>query len=207
MRVEEDAAGDERPEPAAGGGIDARGFAGSLPKTGDLGALVARASAGDVSAFRELFSRYAEPVRRYALAQLRDPEEARDMVQEVFLAVWRGLPSFRYEHEGSFPGWVFGIARNLIGTQRRRTSRALRHALEELPERALEFESGAVSDHLVTHELAKLPDAQREVLVLRFVVGLTARETAAALHKSETSVNALQLRGLRRLRHRLGEVT
>lgn len=171
----------------------------------DLHDLVQRAGQGDTSAFRELYERYHDRVYRYAHVRLGHPEEARDVMQEVFLAAWRGLPRFRYEHEGSFPAWLFGIARNVIGTHRRKARATLSLPLEALVDHEVEFEGGAISRRALHVELARLPAGQREVLVLRFLVGLRTREVAAVLGKSEGAVTALQLRGLRRLHGRMVE--
>src|SRR5262245_47295288 len=68
-----------------------------------LRSLVEESGRGSVVAFRDLFERYQPRVYRYTLGRLGRAAEAEDAVQEVFLAVWAGLPTFRYEHDGSFP--------------------------------------------------------------------------------------------------------
>jgi RNA polymerase sigma-70 factor (ECF subfamily) len=166
--------------------------------------IVERAAGGDVDAFRILFERYGDRVRRYARAKLGGPEDGDDALQEVFLAAWRRLPSFRYEHEGSFPGWLFGIARNVVAQHRRGRGRAVLVPLEEAPEREIEFEGNTISRRLLVEELQRLPETQREALVLRFVAGLSLRETAASMGKTERAVTQLQLRGLDHLKRRLG---
>ena len=64
----------------------------------------------------------------------------------------------------------------------------------------MEFEGEAVSRRLLTAGLATLPERQREVVVLRFVVGLPVKEIAAAMGKTEAAITALQMRGLGHLR-------
>jgi RNA polymerase sigma-70 factor (ECF subfamily) len=170
----------------------------------DLPTIVARAAEGDVDALRTLFDRYGERVRRYVRLRLGRVQDAEDAVQDVFIAVWRGLPGFRYEHEGSFPGWLFGIARHVVGQHRRRSDRAQLVSIQEMPESTMEFEGTVVSRRLLVAELQRLPEAQREAVVLRFIVGLSLRETAAALGRSERAVTALQLRALDGLKRRIG---
>ena len=165
-----------------------------------LRGLTERASRGDAVAFRELFDRYVERVFRYGYVRLGRSDEANDFVQDVFLSVWKSLPSFRYEHEGSFPAWLFRIASRRVGDRIKQRVRHQVVSLEEAPEGAVEFEGQAVSRRLLTAGLATLPGRQREVVVLRFVAGLPVREIAAAMGKTEAAVTALQMRGLAHLR-------
>lgn len=168
--------------------------------------VVARASGGDVDAFRVLFDRYEERVRAYTRVRLGWGEDAGDAVQDVFLAAWSGLPNFRYEHEGSFPGWLFGIARHVVGEHRRRRGRTVLVPLDEAPETTVEFEGQSLSRRLLVCELERLPRSQQETLVLRFIVGLSLRQVATALGKTERAITAMQLRGLETLKHRLRSV-
>jgi RNA polymerase sigma-70 factor (ECF subfamily) len=169
-----------------------------------LESLVERARRGDVDAFRSLFDTYGARVHRYAQVRLGRAEDAQDALQDVFLAVWRGLPGFRYEHPGSFPGWVFAIARTVVAEHQRRTLRRRTVALDEAPEGSEEFEGRVLSRQLLVQELEQLPESQREVLILRFMVGLSAKEIAASLGKTEAAVMAMQMRGLKHLRRRMG---
>jgi RNA polymerase sigma factor (sigma-70 family) len=85
--------------------------------------------------------------------------------------------------------------------------RAFRHRhdpIDDAPEGWVEFEGGLLSRRVLVEELARLPESQREVLMLRFVAGLPAREVGAAVGKSEAAVVSLQVRGLEALRRRLG---
>jgi RNA polymerase sigma-70 factor, ECF subfamily len=162
--------------------------------------LVERASEGDHGAFRELFERYHDRVWRYGLIRLGRDEDANDLVQDVFLSIWQVLPTFTYEHEGSFPGLVFRIAARRVSDRIRQRVRRPAVPLEDAPEASVEFEGGAVARGVLLQALAEIPERQREVVVLRFVVGLPTREIAAAMGKSESAVTALQMRGLGRLR-------
>lgn len=165
----------------------------------NLEELARSAGEGDTESFKELFARYHDRVFRYASSRIGAGAEAQDVLQDIFLAVWRGLPSFRYEHEGSFPAWLFGIARNVVGTHLRERGRTLEVPMVLDLEETAGFEEEALSKHVLSQLLGFLPESQREVLVLRFVVGLRAKEVGEAIGKSEGAVNALQVRGLRAL--------
>lgn len=126
------------------------------------------------------------------------------MVQEVFLVVWRRLPGFELRHEGSFPGWLFRIARNVVADRARRARRHSTAPLDSAPEASVEFEGGTLSQRVLVDALRTLPEAQREVVMLRFLLDLSLADVAAAVGKSEGAVVQLQLRGLHRLRREMG---
>jgi RNA polymerase sigma-70 factor, ECF subfamily len=167
--------------------------------------LVRRSSAGDRDAFRLLFERHHARVHRYAVLRVGDPEAASDIVQEVFTAVWKGLPRFQPEHPGSFPAWMFGIARNIVGSYHRTAHRSVAVSDDLLPEGSVEFEGTLVTQRLVTEALEKLAADQRDVLALRFLVGLPISEVAAIMGRSDGAVTALQLRALEKLRRLMGD--
>ncbi len=166
----------------------------------DLARLIERSKNGDVDAFKALHGRYHDRLFTYAFFRLGDREEARDVAQDVFLAAWQRLPSFEYRHEGSFPAWLFRIAHNIVVGRIRKSHRHPVSVVEELPEESIEFEGEAVSRRLVVDLLSRLPEAQREVVTLRFLAGMSLADVAAAIDKSEGAVVQLQLRGIERLR-------
>lgn len=173
--------------------------------------LVRRAQKGDRSAFALLYERYFERVYRYLVARLSNPTEAEDLAQEVFLRVLEALPRFRFRGP-PFSAWIFRIAHNLVVDRYRRTG----HAGEVLPlDTVLGLPSGqdvpaqailALEAQALGAALARLTEAQRQVLLLRFVAGLSVRETAQAMGKSENAVKALQHAGLLALRRHLAHL-
>src|SRR5262249_57698398 len=86
--------------------------------------LAARAAAGDERAFEELVSRYQARVYRLACRLTADDGEAKDVLQETFLAAYRGLPSFR--RESRFSTWLYRIATNAALMPRRAPARPRR---------------------------------------------------------------------------------
>ncbi len=133
---------------------------------------------------------------------------ADDIAQEVCLAVMTALP--RYRDQGRpFLAFVYGIAAHKVADAHRAAARDLSHPVEKLPESysaqstpeqsAIEAESVARMNQL----LEVLPAKQREILILRVVVGLSAEETADALGTTSGAVRVAQHRGLARLRSAL----
>ena len=147
-------------------------------------------------------------IYRYSFAQLGRQDLAQEATQEVFMGVWRNLPSFRNEHEGSFGGWLFGIARNVIGAMRRRNAKEDVAVIDDqVFDGEVEFEGDLVTKKVLHDAINGLPEVQREVVVLRFLVGLSLREVGESMGTSEGAVTSAQLRGLRRLRRTLEAAT
>lgn len=174
----------------------------------DSGLLAARAVAGDLVARDELLAHVRPLVHRYCrarLGQLPGAEHAADDVaQEVCIAVLSALP--RYRHEGRpFEAFVFGIAAHKVADAQRAH---LRNAVptENLPDTvdlSLGPEDAAVRNSeaaAARRLLEQLPTHQRELLLLRVAVGLSAEDTGAALGMTPGAVRVAQHRALSRLR-------
>jgi RNA polymerase sigma-70 factor, ECF subfamily len=169
--------------------------------------LVDRARSGDREALGAIYDVYAVGVYRYALVHVREPADAEDLVQRVFLKVIEALPGF--EDRGvPFGAWLFRIARNTVidfGRTRRPTT-ALdgdpnRHDATPGPSEIAEL--GADREAIRAAVLALTAD-QREVVLLRFFGGLSHAEIGLLLRKPENAVRGLQFRALATLRRRLG---
>jgi RNA polymerase sigma-70 factor (ECF subfamily) len=153
---------------------------------------VEAARRGDRQAFERIYARYAAMVHGLLLARV--PRiDVEDLVQEVFLAVFRRLPTLR--DPAAFPGWLAMIARNRAIDHLRRVS-ATEELSEDLPSRdATETEARAILRIVRT-----LPEAYRETLILRLVEGMTGPEIAARTGLTAGSVRVNLHRGMARLR-------
>ena len=156
----------------------------------DLVALVERARAGDVDAFTELVRRHQSLAVGSALSVLRDPDRARDVVQESFVAAWRGLA--RLADPKAFPAWLHGIVRRqALHALRARhlgpLAEAEHLAGDTLP--ADQHVEAAQRRMLALAALAELPDGLREPAVLRYVHDCTQAQIAAFLDLPVTTVN------------------
>lgn len=166
------------------------------------------AAQADRAAFGALYRRYLDRVYGYAFYLLGDHHDAEDATERTFLAALDAIGRFRDEG-ASFRSWLFRIAHNQIanalrGRARRRTS-SLDGALEPAAEGDPATLAGKADDaRRVRRALAELSDDRRQVVVLRFVDGLSAREIGAVLGRSEGAVRVLQHRALRELAGILG---
>jgi RNA polymerase sigma-70 factor, ECF subfamily len=181
----------------------------------ELSELVDEALAGDPRAVEQLLVRIQPLVLRYCRARVGSRERtlvsAEDIAQEVCLAVVSALGKYQYE-PGSFLAFVYGIAAHKVADARRRAVRSRSEVVPELPDTpALEdgpeqrAMNGEMIEH-ITHLLQRLPDRQREILVLRVAVGLSAEETAAAVGSTPGAVRVAQHRALARMREMFAAV-
>jgi RNA polymerase sigma-70 factor (ECF subfamily) len=189
--------------------------AGLALEDADTARLVARIQSGDRDAFAALYTRYFDRVYSYLRIALGDPHEAEDATQQVFIKVLAALP--RYERRRTpFRGWLFVIVRNhslALLERRGRVEVVEPEQLSRRHESALiaedDGELGALSwitDRELLMFVERLPLAQRQVLMLRYLVDLTDAQTAAILGRSAADVRMLQSRAVRFLRERLAAV-
>lgn len=161
---------------------------------------VMRAKKGDSEGLHFLYVRYAPDVHRYVGSIIHDHHEAEDITQNIFVKLMTRIHKYE-QREVPFAAWIMRVARN-AALDHMRARRAI--PTEEVrvtdPGRP-ETEPGRSND--LRHALEELPDEQREVLILRHVVGLSPLEIANTLDKTESSVHGLHHRGRRTLRAKL----
>ena len=171
-------------------------------------ATVDRARTGDQQALADLYDWYMPRVYKYVVARVGNPAEAEDLTEEVFLKMLGAISGFHWR-EVPFSSWIFRIAHNCIATHYRRsaqrggaTSELSEDMVDSRPDLALTVEDRITIEE-VRRASALLPDAQREVIALRFAVGLSIAETAKALGKREGNVKALQHKAVAKLQKML----
>ena len=167
--------------------------------------LIALAQRGDEQAIGALYDAHCQAVFRYFKARLGDQQTAEDLTGEVFRRMLTALPQYRII-DLPFRAWLFRIAHNLLVDQYRRESSHTMVPLKEAENAGeQEVDPAAVVEQKLTMEhayqaLSDLEPSQRDVLALRFLSGLSLKETALAMGKTEDAIKALQRRGLIALR-------
>jgi len=175
----------------------------------DLAVIVGAAVAGDRTAVERLLGYVRPLVVRYCRARVGRQERsfasADDVAQEVCLAVLTALASYR-DQGRPFLAFVYGIAAHKVADAHRAAARNRAEPVAEVPD-GPEVEAGpeqrAMRDETTARMaelLQVLPAKQREILVLRVVVGLSAEETADAVGSTPGAVRVAQHRALARLR-------
>jgi RNA polymerase sigma-70 factor (ECF subfamily) len=164
---------------------------------------VARAQAGDSEGLHFLYVRYADDVLRYVASFVRDHHEAEDITQNVFAKLMTAIK--KYEHRAvPFEAWILRVARN-AALDHLRAKRAIPTEEVRVTDTG-SAQTGLDRGRALRAALEQLPDDQREVLVLRHIVGLSPVEIAGTLDKTESSVHGLHHRGRRSLRASLAEL-
>ncbi|MBN2574761.1 MAG: RNA polymerase sigma factor [Deltaproteobacteria bacterium] len=151
--------------------------------------LVRACRAGDMTAWRGLYDRYAPLVHRFSAALGVPVEEREDAAQDIFIAVFRSLRHFRGEAQLST--WIYRIAaRHAIRLGRRRRARDLMRLtmLKEKPPIAIDPSEHSTHVALLDRMLAKLPAKKRTVLVLFEIEGLSAKEISEVVGCPENTV-------------------
>ena len=146
--------------------------------------LVLRCQAGDERAFVELVERYHGRLRLFLRQMLRDEHAAEDVLQDVWLDAFRGLGKLR--DTAAFAGWVYRIARDRAHRVLRKHGGLRLLSLtddEDAADIPSVDEAGVEPDEpvLVNASLERLPHEQREVLLLRFIEGMSYVQIAAAV--------------------------
>jgi len=166
--------------------------------------IVDAARAGDQAALSELYTLYFPRVYRYILARTGNTYDAEDLAEEVFMKVLEAIDRFQWR-EAPFSAWLFRIAHNALISQRRKDG--VRGRSGPLSDGiALDSQSpdDMVANRLALNEIMdaaqNLPDAQRQVITLRFAAGLSVAETARAMNKGEGNVKVIQHKAIAKLR-------
>jgi RNA polymerase sigma-70 factor (ECF subfamily) len=158
---------------------------------------VARAKEGDEEAVRFLYLRYVDNVYGYVRSIVRDEHEAEDITQHVFAKLMTVI--VKYNQRGvPFFAWLLRLAHNAAIDHLR--SRRATPSDEIFGVDARADDASIDRAHCVHEALAALPEEQRAVVVLRHVVGLSPREIATRMGRTESSVHGLHHRGRRTLR-------
>ena len=166
--------------------------------------MVDAARAGDQGALSELYTLYFPRVYRYILARTGNSYDAEDLAEEVFMRVLEAIERFQWR-EAPFSAWLFRIAHNAVISQRRKDgARGRSSPLSEGlpldgqgPEELVEMRLALLQ---VREAAEKLPEAQRQVIALRFGAGLSVAETARAMNKGEGNVKVIQHKAIAKLR-------
>lgn len=170
--------------------------------------LICRAVDGDRSAYGKIFRLCYEGVYDYILRRVGNRNDAEDLTMKVFVKGFEAISG--YEERGvSVRAWFYRIAHNMVVDHYRILRKDIN--LEEIPEAVdagkgveLELVEREAVEELYS-EMRKVPPAQAEVLILRFIEDMSVSETAMILGKKEGTVRALQFKGVNNLKKRMAD--
>jgi len=173
----------------------------------EIESLVDRAVKGDAEAFGRLYDIYADRIYRHIYYRTGNVEDARDLVQEVFVKAWRALPRYK-KMKTPFLGWLFTISHNRV-IDYYRTKKDYTYLNSEIimvdrgksPE---ELTEARFTQQEVRKAILRLPPDQQQVIIMSFIDGFEYSEIAAALNKTEGNIRVIIHRALKKLRETLG---
>ena len=172
--------------------------------------LVKQAQSGNIDAVGDLYDRHRQRIFRYIRANTVNIHVAQDLTGEVFYSMVNALPGF--EPRGvPFSAWLYRIAKNLIIKESQRENKQTMVPLADAEAISLNGSNPVsvveqqIQMEQILQGLEGLDEAQREVVVLRFIVGLSLKETAETLDRTVGSIKTLQRRGVLALQVALGQ--
>jgi len=176
----------------------------------EIARLVLRVQGGETELFEEVYRRAFSDVFGYFHVVLSDHAEAEDATQQVFVSALDALPGFELRRGTPFRAWLFRIARHEALRHLNRRKHQLVEDPDVLSRRREALASSAdavalewVSDPDLLGFIDRLSATQRQVLALRFMLGMRTPEIASVLDKTEQAVRHLESRALRFLQQRL----
>lgn len=172
--------------------------------------LMSRLTYRDLKAFRTLYKRYSGLVYSASLRVLRDPPLAEDMVQEIFLRLWRRPESY-VPQRGKFATWLTSVTRNRAVDEIRSRNRRYRHETASPEEQEWDVPGDEGDDPALTAELSDqrrlilaalsgLPPEQKQVIELAYFGGLTQQEISERLQQPLGTVKTRIRLGMQKLR-------
>ncbi|MCB9006644.1 MAG: sigma-70 family RNA polymerase sigma factor [Ardenticatenaceae bacterium] len=173
--------------------------------------LVTQAQSGNIEAVGHLFDKHYRSMFRYFFARVGQRQQAEDLAGELFTRMVHHLPSFKPSGV-PFRAWLFRIAYNLTMDHFRVSNGQELTSLDQAaPIAQPEQNPVRQVEQQMTHEmlhtmLETLVPEQRQVIILRFLVGLSLQETADVMERSLSAVKAMQHRGLKTMRAALAQV-
>lgn len=164
-----------------------------------------RAIRGEASAFGSLYDKYQPNIFRFIFLKVSQREEAEDLTHQVFLSAWQNIEAFK-DQGLPLSSWLYKIARNKVIDYYRTkksvtsiddTSDEIMALVSDSGQRELETK---MDIEAVYRALRKLPSDYQEIILMRFVEGLSPGEVSEITGKNNGAVRVLQFRALRQLK-------
>ena len=173
----------------------------SVPEAVSEGAQVQRAKAGDDAVWEAWFDAFYPKLYRYAFTRLGRKADAEDVAGLVFLEAVRQIDRFQYTGRPVL-AWLYRIAHNLVYDRLKRTKRPVEREDAAITELVPGPDVLVTKMDLLT-AINELTDEQREVIILRFYLSMSAQEVGNLLGRPAGAVFSLQARAIVNLRERL----
>lgn len=156
--------------------------------------------------FEKIYIKYSDKIYRYAYLSTSDPYLSEDITSETFLRIWKNWKKIKFDF---IQALLYKTAKNILIDYYRKHKNGKKVSLEEIVGKGIEpsydedlIEEITKNDNVkkVNEALKLLPDNLKEVVILRFVNDLSAKEAAEILSTTEVNIRVLQYRGLKKLK-------
>ncbi len=150
-----------------------------------------------------MYTMYADDIFRFLLAHTRDTQLSEDITADTFAKAWEKIDTFDGAHARA---WLYKIAQNKLADHwRKKKTDTLDPEIEIVDDRASteEIVDATFQSEHIQKALDHLPVVMRSVVVLRFMEGYSAKQTADSLGISESNVRVVQYRALKKLQELL----
>lgn len=162
------------------------------------------AQLGDTDAFGELYDLYVDNIYRYIYFRV-EREEALDLTENVFLKAWENLKSYKKVSNKYFSSWLYRIAHNIVIDHYRGRRETVDITDLNLPDEKRMNDPVVLTEQSLSHDalrkaVGKLNKKYRQLILLKYVSGLSNPEIAKVMGRSEGNLRILKFRALRALR-------
>ena len=169
--------------------------------------LLVKAKDGEREALDALITCYWQPIYRLIYSKIRHEDDAKELTQDTFMKAFRALPRYQIM-DVSFKSYLGRIAINLVTDFWRKKGRApqsvnisdYQQSLVDKQENPEEYTLRLEGQEEIGKLVESLPAEQRQAVTLRVILGLSLRDTALQMNKSEPAIKMLQQRALKKLR-------
>lgn len=169
--------------------------------------LVLAAKQGNSAAFEQLYQHFYQPIFRYLLLRVGDPDDAEDLAQKTFIKFYRNLHNWHDQGYGP-AAYLYTVARSVLAdhfrAQKHRKSESSEEILALLADRSQNLEKSVIDSEEIEQVLTaiqKLPELDAEVVRLRFIEGFSSQEIAHIIAKNDVATRKTISRAMSRLRN------
>ena len=165
-------------------------------KIDNLKGLILSSAKGDNSAFHQLYEHLSDQLFRFILARCQSRQDALDLLQDIFIDLWKAMSRFKYSSDQEFYGFVYRIARRKLAKYYKSNPKIVEFNEEYIKEN---FEINHQDDWLITKVLPRIKTKYRQVLELRYWSDFSFAQIAKALDLKESTVKVQHHRALKQL--------
>ncbi|HEY3425349.1 MAG TPA: RNA polymerase sigma factor [Negativicutes bacterium] len=173
----------------------------------DENELIAKAKDGDREALNTLVRCYWQPIYRFIYSKIGNEDDAKELTQDTFMKAFRSLPRYKVM-DVPFKSYLGRIAINSVTDFWRKKGRTpqtvdineYQGSILDIRENPEEYTLRLEGQEQIADLVERLPEEQRQVVKLRVVLGVSIRDAAARMNKTEPAIKMLQQRALQNLR-------